>query len=81
MSKARRPGARLAALGAVVVMGVGLQAAVPGASSAVAAGVDVAHEQPAGSPIELPLGSASGGPAALVDPEAGTGIGSQYPAT
>ncbi len=35
--------------------------------------------QPAGSPVDVPLGPSSGGPAALVDPEAGTGVGSAAP--
>ena len=79
MSKARRPGARLAALGAIVVMGMGCQATVPGAGPTGATGVDVAHGQPAGSPLPLPVGPVSGGPAALVDPEVGTGIGASAP--
>ena len=79
MSKAPGPGARLAVLGAIAVMGLGYQAAVPGASRAAAAGVDVAHGQPAGSPIPFPVGPVSGGPAALVDPEVGTGIGTSAP--
>ena len=44
-------------------------------------GVSVATPtgEPTGSPIGLPLGPLSGGPAALVDPEAGTGIGTAAP--
>ncbi|HUD18529.1 MAG TPA: GH92 family glycosyl hydrolase, partial [Acidimicrobiales bacterium] len=76
--KSPRRWAVLAVAGAVLM-------AVAGAGAAVMVGVRAeatpaaAPGNPAGSPIALPLGAASGGPAALVDPEAGTGIGTAVP--
>ena len=43
------------------------------------AGAAVAPGDPAGSVLGLPLGPSSGGPAALVDPEDGTGVGTVSP--
>jgi predicted alpha-1,2-mannosidase len=60
---------------AMTVAGAGV-AVVPGGR---AGATPTAPGDPAGSPISLPLGAASGGPAALVDPEAGTGIGAAAP--
>ena len=67
----------LAVAGVVVMTAAGAGAAV--VSGGRAGATPTASGDPAGSPISLPLGAASGGPAALVDPEAGTGIGAAAP--
>lgn len=69
----------------VVLVIAGVAALVVGAVAVIlqsgsAGPVVAAPESPAGSPITVPLGPSSGGPAALVDPEAGTGIGTAEPA-
>jgi predicted alpha-1,2-mannosidase len=61
-------------------MGAVIGIVVPDMNVAGASTVKAAPGDPAGSPIKLPLGPSSGGPAALVDPEAGTGIGTAAPA-
>src|SRR5580700_10762463 len=61
-------------------MGAAVGTVVPDMNVAGASTVKMAPGNPAGSPIKLPLGPSSGGPAALVDPEAGTGIGTAAPA-
>ncbi len=68
----------LAVTGAVLVTVGGAGAATTDSIHAGAAPT-AASGDPAGSPIDLPLGATSGGPAALVDPEAGTGIGAAAP--
>jgi predicted alpha-1,2-mannosidase len=70
----------LTTAGVVVLMGAAAVTVVPPMNAAGASNVNAVGGNPAGSPIELPLGSSSGGPAALVDPEAGTGIGTAAPA-
>lgn len=64
----------------VAALVVGAVVVILQLGSAGPASVGAAAESPAGSPIAVPLGPSSGGPAALVDPEAGTGIGTAVPA-
>ena len=80
MSKTRRNRAGFATLGAAALLGAGVMAVVPEASPAGAVSVKTTSGDPPGSPLKLALGASSGGPAALVDPEAGTGIGTAAPA-
>jgi predicted alpha-1,2-mannosidase len=61
----------------VVVVMVVAGTVVPAAATPAAARASVGHAP--GSPLGMPLGPGSGGPAALVDPEAGTGIGPASP--
>ncbi len=70
---------RAAAVRVAMAMGLTLGAVVLTVGTAGGASVATATGQPAGWPIDLPLGSPSGGPAALVNPEAGTGIGTVAP--
>jgi predicted alpha-1,2-mannosidase len=79
MPKAPTCWRRSAGLRVAAAMGVALGALVLTVSSAGGASVATPTGEPAGSPIDLPLGPPSGGPAALVDPEAGTGIGTAAP--
>ena len=79
MSKGSRRGVVLVTAG-VVALAVGAVAVILQVGSSGPASVGAAAESPAGSPITVPSGLPSGGPAALVDPEAGTGIGSSEPA-
>jgi predicted alpha-1,2-mannosidase len=78
MSKPPRRWKVLAVAGAVLVTVAGAGAAATDGGHAGATPT-AAPGDPAGSPIALPLGATSGGPAALVDPEAGTGIGAAAP--
>jgi predicted alpha-1,2-mannosidase len=79
MPKTVRRWATLAASASIAFVGVGTTIVLPGAGPSAAAAVAAAPGDPAGSPIAVPPGSTSGGPASLVDPEAGTGIGSAAP--
>jgi predicted alpha-1,2-mannosidase len=78
MPKTTRRRATLAVSAAIAVLGAGMAMVLPPTVPSAAAAA-AAPGGPAGSPITVPLGSSSGGPASLVDPEAGTGIGPAAP--
>jgi predicted alpha-1,2-mannosidase len=72
----------MAVAGAAALLGVGAGAAVPAASSAGAAqraSRASAVSRSATSVLGLPLGASSGGPASLVNPVDGTGVGAENP--
>ncbi|MGO8869936.1 MAG: GH92 family glycosyl hydrolase [Acidimicrobiales bacterium] len=71
--------ARLAAATAVVLVVSGIATGAAGAGPVGARGVPPALGHPPGAPAGIPLGATSGGPARLVDPEAGTGVGPAAP--
>ncbi len=79
MSKAPRRWVILVA-SVVAALALGAVAVILQSGSAGPTSVGTTAESPAGSPITVPSGPSSGGPAALVDPEAGTGVGSVEPA-
>ncbi len=79
MPKASTRWPRSGALRIVTAMLVALGATVVAAGTTRGAGAAAPVGAPAGSPLDLPLGPSSGGPAALVDPEAGTGVGRVSP--
>ena len=62
------------AVAAVAMPSVGLAVAPRGAADAA-----TGSGQPAGSPLTVPVGVSTGGPATLVDAEAGTGVGPATP--
>jgi len=64
---------------AVAVVGLGVALVQGVASPETSARVVHSLTGPPGSPLGLPPGATTGGPASLVDPEAGTGIGPAAP--
>ncbi len=79
MPTSGRRGLTLTVLGVVALLGAGITTTAGPVGRAAAATGPSATGDPVGSPITVPLGPTSGGPAALVDPEAGTGIGPAAP--
>ena len=64
----------------ILVSGVGVSVStVIATATATAAGAASPADTPAGSPVGVPPAADTGGPATLVDPEVGTGVGAVAP--